>query len=494
MTSPLIALRGVHKRFPGVHALRDVDFEIRSGEVHGLVGENGAGKSTLIKIIAGAYTLDEGSLQVAGQAVHFTHPRQAQDAGLVVVYQELELVSSLSVAENIFFGRLPNRNGHVQWQRLYAEAESLLQQVGLDVDPRTKVGFLGVGAQQLVEIARALSQRAQLIVMDEPTSALSPQEIELLLGLVQGLRARGVAVLYVSHKLEEVLEISDRVTVLRDGVNVACEMASALDEKRLISLMVGRELGEGIAHVKRETGGWALEVDSLSTDAVREISFGVRSGEIVGFSGLMGAGRTELANALIGADRRLGGTVKIGGRLLPPDSPLAARRLGLGLVPEDRREQGIFPRRSVRDNASIAALDGLSRWGRVLLGREQVKVDELVGRLRVRTPNTQVPIAHLSGGNQQKVLLSRWLLVEQLQVLLVDEPTRGIDVGAKAEIYRVLGELAQSGLAIVVFSSEMEEVLGLSDRIYVLCAGRISAEYDRETATPEALLTSALPG
>ena len=229
MTSPLIALRGVHKRFPGVHALRDVDFEIRSGEVHGLVGENGAGKSTLIKIIAGAYTLDEGSLQVAGQAVHFTHPRQAQDAGLVVVYQELELVSSLSVAENIFFGRLPNRNGHVQWQRLYAEAESLLQQVGLDVDPRTKVGFLGVGAQQLVEIARALSQRAQLIVMDEPTSALSPQEIELLLGLVQGLRAQGVAVLYVSHKLEEVLEISDRVTVLRDGVNVACEMASALD-------------------------------------------------------------------------------------------------------------------------------------------------------------------------------------------------------------------------------------------------------------------------
>ncbi len=221
---------------------------------------------------------------------------------------------------------------------------------------------------------------------------------------------------------------------------------------------------------------------------------GVRSGEIVGFSGLMGAGRTELANALIGADRRLGGTVKIGGRLLPPDSPLAARRLGLGLVPEDRREQGIFPRRSVRDNASIAALDSLSRWGRVLLGREQVKVDELVGRLRVRTPNTQVPIAHLSGGNQQKVLLSRWLLVEQLQVLLVDEPTRGIDVGAKAEIYRVLGELAQSGLAIVVFSSEMEEVLGLSDRIYVLCAGRISAEYDRETATPEALLTSALPG
>jgi len=355
------------------------------------------------------------------------------------------------------------------------------------------VGYLGIAAQQLVEIARALSQQAKLIVMDEPTSALSPQEIDRLLLLVDQLRFRGVSVLYVSHKLEEVLRISNRVTVLRDGTKVACQKTAELDEKRLVALMVGRELGLGFPDANRSAKSVVLQVENLTTDSVNDISFEVHEGEIVGFSGLMGAGRTELAQALIGVDRRRGGSVRVGGEELAHSSPQAARRMGLGLVPEDRREQGIFPRRSVRENASIAALEALSRWGWVQRGMEQSRVEASVERLRVRAASTETPIANLSGGNQQKVLLCRWLLVDNLKVLLVDEPTRGIDVGAKDEIYRVLDELAQTGLAIVVFSSEMEEVLGLCNRIYVLREGSINGHYHREEATPEALLESALP-
>ena len=489
----VIELCGVHKFFPGVHALRNVDFSVERGEVHALVGENGAGKSTLIKIIAGAYALDQGQMKVEGAAKVLSHPRQAQDLGLVVVHQELELVPSLSVAENIFFGRLPNMGGRVLWKKLYAESLLLLEQVGLAVDPKTQVGYLGIAAQQLVEIARALSQQAKLIVMDEPTSALSPQEIDRLLRLVKQLRSRGVSVVYVSHKLEEVLRISNRVTVLRDGEKVACQHTAELDEKRLVALMVGRELGLGFPETDRSVDKVLLQVENLTTDAVNDISFHVHAGEVVGFSGLMGAGRTELAQALVGADRRKSGRVCVAGEDLTPSSPQAARRMGLGLVPEDRREQGIFSRRSVRENASIAALDSLSRWGWVRRRDEQGRVEESVKRLRIRTASTETPIANLSGGNQQKVLLCRWLLVDNLKILLVDEPTRGIDVGAKDEIYRVLDELAKSGLALVVFSSEIEEVLGLCDRIYVLREGAITAHYRSEEATPEALLESALP-
>ena len=489
----VIELCGVHKFFPGVHALKNVDFSVERGEVHALVGENGAGKSTLIKIIAGAYALDQGQMKVEGAAKVLSHPRQAQDLGLVVVHQELELVPSLSIAENIFFGRLPNMGGRVLWKKLYAESLLLLEQVGLAVDPKTQVGYLGIAAQQLVEIARALSQQAKLIVMDEPTSALSPQEIDRLLRLVKQLRSRGVSVVYVSHKLEEVLRISNRVTVLRDGEKVACQHTAELDEKRLVALMVGRELGLGFPETDRSVDKVLLQVENLTTDAVNDISFHVHAGEIVGFSGLMGAGRTELAQALVGADRRKSGRVCVAGEDLTPSSPQAARRMGLGLVPEDRREQGIFPRRSVRENASIAALDSLSRWGWVRRRDEQGRVEESVERLRIRTASTETPIANLSGGNQQKVLLCRWLLVDNLKILLVDEPTRGIDVGAKDEIYRVLDELAKSGLALVVFSSEIEEVLGLCDRIYVLREGAITAHYRSEEATPEALLESALP-
>jgi ABC-type sugar transport system ATPase subunit len=492
-STPLISLRGVHKRFPGVYALKDVDFEVRAGEVHALVGENGAGKSTLIKIIAGAYALDGGDYLVEGVAAQIESPSESIAKGVVVVYQELELVPSLSVAENIFFGRLPERFGRVQWRRLYAESAALLAQVGLEVDPQTKAGYLGIAAQHLVEIARALSHKAKLIVMDEPTSALSPQEIARLLKLIGALKERGVGIVYVSHKLDEVLQIADRITVLRDGGCVACKEAAGLDEQSLVSLMVGRALGANFTERKAKLGAPALEVEKLSSAAVNDISFVVRAGEIVGFSGLMGAGRTELARALMGVDRRLAGQVRVGGTLLPASSPVTSRRLGMGLVPEDRRESGIFPRRSVSDNASIAALENLSTLGRIRHKAEREQVGKWVERLAVRTPNIEQEIAKLSGGNQQKVLLARWLLVENIKVLIVDEPTRGIDVGAKAEIYSLLNELAEGGLALVVMSSEMTEILGLCDCIHVLRAGRLTASYTRGEATAENLLKSALP-
>ena len=329
--------------------------------------------------------------------------------------------------------------------------------------------------------------------MDEPTSALSPQEIERLLKLIEELKQRGVGIVYVSHKLDEVLRIADQITVLRDGQRVVCSDAKGLDEERLVTLMVGRDV-EGSFAVRDATfGSSVLEVEGMSSLAVRDISFSVRAGEIVGFSGLMGAGRTELARALMGVDRRLSGQVRVGGVNLPPSSPVAARRLGLGLVPEDRRESGIFPRRSVCENASIAALEDLSTLGRIRERAERKAVDAWVERLAVRTPNIDQEIAKLSGGNQQKVLLARWLLVANLKVLIVDEPTRGIDVGAKAEIYSLLGELAEGGLGIVVLSSEMAEILGLCDSIHVLRAGRMVASFSREQATAESLLTSALP-
>ena len=493
--TPLVELAGIHKRFPGVYALKGVDFDVRAGEVHALVGENGAGKSTLIKIAAGVHDFEEGSYRIAGQAVDIRHPRQALDEGIAVVYQELELVLSLSVAENLFFGRLPHGfGGRVRWRELYDESAKLLAEVGLAVDPQTKVGHLGVAAQQLVEIARALSFDAKVIIMDEPTSALSPREIDKLFALVAGLKARGVGLVYVSHKLDEIMALADRVTVLRDGEKVACEETADLNEERLIELMVGRELGQGFPAAGRVPGERVLEVEGLTTDQVRDISFRVSAGEIVGFSGLMGAGRTELARGLMGVDRRLAGSVAIAGAAVPANAPPAARRLGLGLVPEDRRADGVFAQLSVRENASVAALEQFCRLAFVQESDERQQVEVLVQRLKVRTPDQEQEIAKLSGGNQQKTLLARWLLKENLKVLLIDEPTRGIDVGAKAEIYQLLDGLAREGLAVVLLSSEMPEILGLCDRMYVMSEGRIAAEYSRAEATPEKLLASALPG
>ena len=489
---PLLDLRGISKRFPGVQALAEIDFDLRRGEVHSLVGENGAGKSTLIKILTGVHRADLGSYAIDGHPAAAANPREAIAEGISVVYQEPKLAPNLSVAENIFFGRLPSRRGRVAWRRLYEEAEAALDQVGLEVDPRRQVRHLGIGEQQLVEVAQALTQSARVLILDEPTSALSPREIERLFALIRRLKQEGAAIVYVSHKLEEILAISDRVTVLRDGKRVRTAPVAELDGERLISLMAGRPVGSEAASAPAGASETAIEVRNLSTARVRDVSFRAHRGEIVGFSGLMGAGRTELARAVVGADRRRHGEIEVGGQRLPPDSTAAARRLGVGLVPEDRRGGGLFPEQPVLHNMTVAALDRFCRRGVISPSRERDAASGLVEELSIRTPSLRQRIAVLSGGNQQKVLVARWLLKRNLEVLFVDEPTRGIDVGARFEIYRLLREMAGRGLAVIVISSEIPELLRLCNRIYVMKGGRIAAELPGEGTTPEELLARAI--
>jgi|LSQX01.2.fsa_nt_gb ABC-type sugar transport system ATPase subunit len=490
---PVLEMRGIHKRFPGVHALKGVDFQLYPGEVHALVGENGAGKSTLIKIISGVHDFDEGEYLFNGAPAHVQNPLDAINKGISVIYQELNLVPSLSVAENIFFGHLPSsKRGRVIWQELYGKTRAALKRVGLDIDPRTKVQYLSVAQQQLVEIARALSHNACILVMDEPTSALSPTEVENLFGVIRQLRNAGVGIIYVSHKLEEIFEIADRITVLRDGEHITTQPKRELDEQQLIALMVGRKITELYPKTAAEIGKPILEVRNLTTDKVFDISFYVRKGEVVGFSGLMGAGRTELARALFGADRRIRGEILLEGVPVPPSSTVEARRRGIGLIPENRKEEGIFPNLCVRKNMTIAALEQISRKGHISEKQETDIVQEQVGALNIVTPSMHQLIPKLSGGNQQKVLVARWLIKENLKVLIVDEPTRGIDVGAKREIYRLIDALAGQGLAVIVMSSEMPEILGICDRIYVMREGRITGEFDRAEATQEKLLAKAI--
>ena len=495
MTDNIINLTGIHKNFPGVHALKGVDFDLVKGEVHALVGENGAGKSTLIKIASGAYIPDDGKYSILGEEVRITSPMDAIAMGIVVVYQELEIVSSLSVAENIYFGQLPNLYGRVQWDSLYEKSEVLLKRVGLEIDPREKVASFGVGAQQLVEIARALARNARVIIMDEPSSALSPSEVENVFRIIQELTCKGVSIVYVSHKLDEVLSVSDRVTVFRDGSRVGTWNTSDLDEKKIIRHMVGRDMNINQPYERKvKSKNPLLKVEGLSTDNVFNLNFEVFEGEIIGFSGLMGSGRSEMVRALLGIDQRSRGSIRVGQNVLAENSPRKAREIGLGVVPEDRRIDGIFPHLSVGSNASISSLSRFSRLSHISVKKEYSAVDDLVAQLNVRTPNLDQKIAKLSGGNQQKVLIARWLLVQNLKILVVDEPTRGIDVGAKNEIYKLLNNLASEGIGVIVCSSEINEVLHLSDRIYVMCEGTISASFIAENTTPECLLASSLPG
>ena len=513
--TPRVELRGIRKAFPGVQALDGVDLTLRAAEVHALVGENGAGKSTLIKVIGGVHRPDEGAYLIDGVANVVRDPRTAADAGIRIVHQELELVADLSVAENVFFGRLPVRSGiRVDWERLSSDTRVALQQVGLDVDPSVKVRRLGIAQQQLVEIARALSQQgaaretaspqlsaasstlleAKVLVLDEPTSALSPAEIDGLFVLLRRLRDDGVALLYVSHKLDEVRALANRISVLRDGAHVSTDDASAIDEAEIIRRMVGRQLDDVYPRSQRTPGPEVLRVDGLTTAHVHDIHLSVRAGEVVGVSGLMGAGRTELLLGVLGADRRVSGSVRVKGEELGANATWRARQAGIGLVPEDRRGQGIFPLLGVLSNASISCLGQfLNRtklWVQSKL--EAAEAGAVIERMRIRTPSLQQPVALLSGGNQQKVLLARWLLKWDLAVLFVDEPTRGIDVGARFEIYRLLDELASDGLGILLVSSEMEELLGLCERIYVMKEGRITDEVESASATPERLLGAAL--
>lgn len=490
---PIIDIRGMHKMFPGVHALKGVDLTLCPGEVHALVGENGAGKSTLIKIISGVYDYTQGEYYINGKLQHIKNPDDAIEQGISVIYQELNLVPCISVGENVFFNRLPSKFGRVQWKKLYEDTTRYLDMVGLHVDPRMKLQYLSVAQQQLVEIAKAISLDAKVIIMDEPTSALSPKEIESLFKVVGWLKERGVAILYVSHKLEEIFAISDRISIFRDGASMGTVMTTDIDQQTLIECMVGRKMSDMFPNKDPHIGDTVLEVEHMSSEKVHDLSFYVRKGEIVGFSGLMGAGRTEMTRALFGVDRRTEGTVTLDGKKLPNFDPVAACRSGMGYLVENRKDYGILPLLSIRKNITISSLQQITKHGiHIDRAKEDQDVMKLIDEIRIKTPSMDQLISKLSGGNQQKVLLARWLIKKDLKLLIIDEPTRGIDVGAKAEIYSLMNQLASAGLAILMVSSELPEILGMCDRIYVMKEGRISGEFDRTEASETVLLEKSI--
>jgi ABC-type sugar transport system ATPase subunit len=485
--APFVTLSGVSKAFAGVKVLKDVSFDVRAGEVHALLGENGAGKSTLIKILSGLYTPDGGTITVDGRQMKLTSPRDATAAGIATVYQELLLFPELSVAENIFLGHYPRTSsGVIDWSAVRGRARDLLDQLDtreLDVD--TKVLTLSVAQRQRVEIAKALSRNAKILIMDEPTASLVEADVQRLMGIVRQLRERGVGIVYVSHRMPEIFALADRVTVLRDGAHVATRDIGEVDERQLVSLMVGRPIDSLFPKVEAAIGDTVLQVDGLNRGRqVRDISFSLRKGEILGIAGLVGSGRTELALTLFGMTPATSGTVVLDGKPVAIRSPRQARDLGIAYVPEDRGLQGLVKPMAIRKNISMATIDRLSSGIFIRAAQEARRATEAVKRLGVRCRSIGQPVGELSGGNQQKVVIAKWLETSP-KVLILDEPTRGVDVGAKAEIHTIMGELVKQGVAILMISSELPEVLGMSDRVLVMAGGRIMEELSREEATPE---------
>ena len=492
---PLLEARHLTKLFPGVVALRNVNLALFRGEVLAVIGENGAGKSTLMKMLAGIEQPDSGEILLDSQRVHVDSVRTATRLGIALIHQELNLSDNLDVGANIFLGREPRRFGIIDKRRIDHESQPFLEQLGLNCSPRTIVSTLAIGRQQLIEIAKALSARARILIMDEPTSSLSQHEAQQLFAVIGQLRERGVSIVYISHRLGEVKELADRVLVLRDGQNAGELSRDEIDRARMIKLMVGRELSQFYprqSHPPQET---ILEVQRLRTQAYprHELNFSVRAGEIVGVPGLVGAGRSEMLRVLFGIDPAVAGTIRVAAKYLERHTPSEAIQAGLALVPEDRKEQGLILEMAVRENISLATLRRDARSGFLNHVEERHLADEMIRDLNVRTPSAEQMAQYLSGGNQQKVVLSKWLALEP-RVLLLDEPTRGIDVGAKQEIYRLMEQLAAKGVAILFVSSEMEEVLGMSDRALVMHEGRITGELDRKVLSEETIMNLATGG
>ncbi len=473
--APLIKVTGVWKAFPGVQALRDVSVDFRAGECHALMGENGAGKSTLGKLLAGLYRPDQGEVRVDGRPVHFRGPAEAAALGIAIVHQELLFCENMTVAENLCLADLPHRGIWVDDAQMQERAKGYLALIGADLDPRQRLGELPIAKQQLVQIAGAVGRGARAILFDEPTSSLSQGEAERLLALIQDLKARGVLCIYVSHRMDEVLRIADRVTVLRDGDLVATRDASDLSQAELVRLMIGRDLAAS-QFEPGTSGEEILQVRGLSSAGrFQDVSLALRRGEILGLAGLVGAGRTEVAEAAFGLDPYVSGEVRFRGEPIRDLRPSEMLRRGVGLVPEDRKRHGLVLSLSARENISLPILDRLARGGWVSRSREDGVVGKFFDRMRVKAPSPESLAAGLSGGNQQKLVLAKWLAAD-CEALLVDEPTRGVDVGAKAEIHALLKELAAEGKAVLLISSELPELLALSDRILVMREGRIVAE------------------
>ncbi len=494
MPASALAFDRVSMEFPGVKALQDVSFDVRGGSIHALMGENGAGKSTLLKVLSGAYSPTRGAVAIDGQPRTFADTSAALEAGVAVIYQELHLVPEMSVAENLFLGHLPQRWGVVNRRALAAAARKQLELVGESIDPATKLGRLPLAQRQMVEIAKALTRGARIIAFDEPTSSLSDREVKRLFAIIRDLKARGCAILYVSHRMEEIFQLCDRITILRDGKHVETSELGTLTRDTVVQRMVGRELADIYNYRARPHGGDGLCVEGLRGPGLAEpISFTAKAGEIFGFFGLVGAGRSELLKLIYGAAQKSAGRVTVLGSNVDIAQPRDAIAAGVVLCPEDRKKEGIVPVRSVLENVNLSARRRQARAG-VLINEpwEKKNARTRIEQFRVRTPSERQLIRNLSGGNQQKVILGRWLS-ETVKVILLDEPTRGIDVGAKSEIYTIMQNLARDGVCVIMVSSELPEVLGVADRIAVMRQGRIAAIVDRAEATEEKLLKLALP-
>ncbi|MCX7941559.1 MAG: sugar ABC transporter ATP-binding protein [Dictyoglomaceae bacterium] len=494
---PIVRMEGISKAFPGVQALDMVDFEAYPGEVMGLVGENGAGKSTLMKILSGAYKKDTGRIYLEGKRVEIENPYHAQSLGISTIYQEFNLTPNQTVAQNIFCNREPRKKGilgslgFVDKERMEEEAREILKTLGADISPNSFVRDLSVAEKQMVEIAKALSFKAKIIIMDEPTSALGSEEVDKLFEIINQLKSQGIAVIFISHRLEEVFKIADRITILRDGKLVGVMNKKDATPEKVIYLMVNRPATEMFKKEESKVGNVVLEVRNLSKKGIVEnVSFKLYKGEILGIAGLVGSGRTEMVRLIFGADKKDSGEIYLEGRKVEINSPEDAVRLGIGFVPEDRQNQGLILKLSVRENIGLTILKKLVNL--LFVNKEKLNsvAKEFIQRLNIKTPSPVQKVLYLSGGNQQKVVLAKWLSLNP-KVLILDEPTRGIDVGAKVEVYSIINQLAKSGIGIIMISSEMPEVLAMSDRILVMSEGRLVAELSRKEATQEKIMTYA---
>ncbi|SHO57364.1 ribose ABC transporter ATP-binding protein RbsA [Vibrio quintilis] len=492
MTQPILALHQIDKAFPGVKALDQAGLSVYPGRVMALMGENGAGKSTLMKVLTGIYTKDAGEITYQGEVTDFKGPKDSQEAGISIIHQELNLIPELTIAENIFLGReRTNAFGRILWPQMYADADKLLKRLNVRHSSKTLLGDLSLGEQQMVEIAKALSFDSKVIIMDEPTDALTDTETESLFSVIRELRSQGCGIVYISHRLKEIFEVCDDVTVLRDGKFIGQKMVSELDEDQLIEMMVGRKLDEQYPRVDVTAGEISLEVIGLTGSGVRDVSFQLHKGEILGVSGLMGAGRTELMKVIYGALPSEKGVINLEGKTINPVSPQDGLANGIAYISEDRKGDGLVLGLSVKENMSLCALNQLSQGWQIRHQDEKTAVEDFIRLFNIKTPTKEQIIGNLSGGNQQKVAIAKGLMTRP-KVLILDEPTRGVDVGAKKEIYQLINKFKSEGMSIILVSSEMPEVLGMSDRILVMHEGRISGTFDAKDANQENLLACAV--
>ncbi len=493
MADAILVMEDIDKSFPGVHALDHVHFDVRSGEVHALMGENGAGKSTLMKVLTGIYSKDSGTITYEGKEVAFTNTREAQDAGIVIVHQELNMVGDLTVAQNIFIGREFMKGFAIDDKKMIEESKKLFDELHIDINPRDKMSDLTVGKQQMCEIAKAISHQAKVIIFDEPSAALTEKEIEDLFVIIRDLREKGLAIVYISHRMDEIKVITDRVTVMRDGGYVGTLITKDCTKEDIINMMVGRVIYEDPKTESKvpKDAPVVLKVEHLNAGRmVQDVSFELRKGEILGFSGLMGAGRTETARALFGADPKTSGDIYVNGEKVTINSPQDAVKHGIGYLSEDRKRYGIVVQKTITENSTLASLDNYMSGFFINKSEEKKVTEKYIQELATKTPSADQLVVNLSGGNQQKVVIAKWL-VRNCDILIFDEPTRGIDVGAKNEIYKLMNKLASEGKSIIMISSEMTEILRMSDRIVVMCEGKKTGELDISEATQEKIMDKA---